>query len=292
MTAVVLAVQIWWTTSVGDVKDFCKVGNAVVAVGEIYALIDAEGGHLVKNNTAAADLFTHCVAVGDTVYAVGFGGDYWQTREPRLYAIKNGTVVKAVDLAAFASGLATDGQYLYIALNGKRVRVEKRTLDLELVKYAELEPGEVYDVIIHPATGDIWLSGSIGDPAVAILDKSLEVKKVIKMPTVILKGEVVGLPPPWDKVTGTPTPYYMCVDREGYVYAGTTAKVYAKGVSFLLKFDKGGKLLSVFNFTVAAKRVEKRVSEIVMPVVTCVGDYIYVLSIDLRISVPGQPIMC
>jgi len=86
-------------------------------------------------------------------------------------------------MAAHASRLATDGRHLYLALNGQRVRVEKRTLDLELVKFVELGPGKIHDVIIHPTISDIWLSGDIGGPAVAVLDKSLEVKKITKMPT-------------------------------------------------------------------------------------------------------------
>jgi len=284
LAAVVLAVQIWWSSPVGDVRDFCKVGNAVVAVGNIYALVDAEGGRLVKNNTAAADLFTRCVVVGDTVYAVGVRRDIlvgWLPREPRLYAIKNGTVVKAVDLAAFAGGLATDGQYLYIALNGQRVRVEKRTLDLELVKYVELDPGEVYDVNIHPATGDIWLSGKIGDPAVVILDKSLDVKRVTKIPTITLRGREVINAWPERNYTVTPIPYYMCVDREGYVYAGADVVISNWiTVGFLLKFDRRGELLSVLNFRRAAQRIEERIRDTIMPIVACVSNYLYVLSID------------
>jgi len=287
LAAVVLAVQILWAPlGIEDedavVRDFCKVGNTVVAVGNIYALVDAEGGRLVKNKTVVASSFTRCVAVGDTVYAVGFRGT------PKLYAIKNGTVVKAVDLAAPAGGLATDGQYLYIALNGKKVRVEKRALDLELVKYVELDSGEVYDVIIHPATGEIWLSGKIGDPAVAILDKSLDVKRVTKIPTITFRSREIGEGWIERNYTDTPTPYYMCVNREGYVYVGATGRISTKWMSFLLKFDKGGKLLSVFNFTIAAWRVERRVTDMHRLVVTCIGDYLYVLSIESLREVIGK----
>jgi len=89
---------------------------------------------------------------------------------------------------------------------------------------------------------------------------------------------------------GTPLPYYMCVDREGYVYAGAEARgTDAPRVGFLLKFDKGGELLSVFSFTVAARHVEQRIGRrTIMLVVTCVGDYLYVLlteEVDVHIFV-------
>jgi len=281
LAAVALAVQIWWSPYVkihywDEVDDICKVGNTVVAVGHVYALIDAERGRLVKNETKGVR-YTHCVAVGDTVYAIGIRGDPSQPREVKLYAIKNVTVVKAVDLAAPAGGLATDGRYLYLALNGKRVRMEKRTLDLELVKYVELDSGVVHDVIVHPTTGDIWLSGSIGGPTIVILDKSLEVKKITKIPNTTVIATEFGST---YKERVTPTPYYMCVDREGYVYAGADAGFITRRKGFLLKFDHGGRLLSMFNLTTAAQRVEQEIRSTHKPIIACVGDYFYVLTFD------------
>mgnify|MGYP001772537166 CR=1 FL=1 len=257
----------------------CLFEDYLAAVGEadlspFVALLDRATGEVVKTWRGELGWLRGCVSMGDRLYVVG-----WHA----IYTFDRGlNVLKWVELGWRPYAVSFDGGYLYLAgavdrdVNGDGFadvvwRIEKRTLDLDLVGYWEFyEPElyrvwdsdrrrehrlslEAYDVAVNPATGDVWAVGHVGiyhgeaarsiysSSLLVVLDRGLGVKRVAEYP----RGRVGHL----GGLGG------VCFDDYGDAYV-----VGEQGVA---KFDKGGDFL-VANRGVGGDKI------------ACVGGRVYV----------------
>jgi len=154
----------------------CTFGDYLAVVGEanrqnFVALLDRATGEVVKMWVGERGSLYDCLSVGDRLYAVGKGGAYIFDKELN--------VVKKVKIDWVPRAVTFDGSYLYLAGDiGRDVdgdsdsewiwRIEKRTLDLDLVAYREyyrewekvyIYHSSAFDVAINPFTNDIWVVG-------------------------------------------------------------------------------------------------------------------------------------
>jgi len=167
-------------------KDFaygvCTFGEYLAVAGRanfhhhFVALLDRNTGKVVTTWIGEFGYFINCLSEGDKLYVVGYG---------RIYTFnKDLSIVEKVELDLDPVAISSDGSYLYLAGGiGRDVdgdgrldriwRIEKRTLDLDLVAYRELYKEfqtyktwervrknpyldlDVYDLALNPATGDI-----------------------------------------------------------------------------------------------------------------------------------------
>jgi len=225
----------------------CLFGNYLVVVGSagdspFLALLDRENGNVVKTWSRGSGAFTNCVAVGDKLYVVGNvkEGDWYY----QIYVFdKNLNVLIRVGVYAGFEDIVYQGGYFYIGGRtwkyfGGQYRlvwyIEKRTSDLSLVAYREIydvnwEDSDVLNIGVNPVTGDVWAVGyytvgGIDRPLVAILDKDLNLKRLIQFPN--YTGFFGGI----------------CFDNEG--------NTYVSGNNTTVKFDKNGNYIK--NVTVEA----------------------------------------
>jgi len=248
----------------------CTFGEYLAVVGYKYnggcfvALLDKATGEVVKTWRENIGMFYNCLSIGDRLYVVGNCG---------MYVFDKGLNVVKSSGIYFPTAISFDGSYLYLAGNRWRDvdgdgvkdpiwRIEKRTLELDLVAYKEYyrewdkayehEP-DVYDIAVNPATGDLWLVGKLSlfnrtarryvleYSLLVIFDKGLDVKRVVEYP-LRLEGYLRWL-------NG------ICFDGGGNAYV-----VDWKGVA---KFDKNGNVLAM-NEEVRGLKI------------ACVGGRVYV----------------
>jgi len=160
----------------------CLFGEYLAVVGEaegtpryryVVALLNRTTGK-VKTWVSEYGGFYNCLSVGDRLYVVGDTGVYIFDTELN--------VVKRVETDWHPRAVTFDGSYLYITGlisrdvdgdgDGERIwRIEKRTLDLDLVAYREFYRewdktydyfSEANDIAVNPATGELWAVGVWG----------------------------------------------------------------------------------------------------------------------------------
>jgi len=265
----------------------CTFGDYLAVVGEgredfvillsFVALIDRATGEVVKMwMREEENYFYDCLSVGNRLYVVGARGIYIFDRELN--------VVKEAETNASAA-ITFDGSYLFTAgriwrdVNGDGVddriwRIEKRTLDLDLVAYREYYRewdraysygSYAYDIAINPTTGELWVVGEwflynvtrhsdIGIRAswipdsrhslLVIFDKELNIKKVVE----------------------------YALDHENYleellgVCFDDDSNAYVVGLGGVAKFDKNGNVMAVNKKAWGYK-------------IACVGDKVYIFGI-------------
>jgi len=250
----------------------CLFGDHLAVVGEaddrdFVALLDRNTSKVVKMWVGERGSFYNCLSIGDRLYAVGDKGVYIFDSELN--------VVKKVVTEWVPRAVTFDGSYLYIAgivyrdIDGDGDsewiwRIEKRTLDLDLVAYREYYRGwnktygyhsDAYDIAINPATGELWVVGEWGlvnrttrgivldYSLLMIFDKGLNVKRVVEYP----EGHENNLEELWG----------ICFDKED--------NAYVIGYFGVARFDKSGNLVAV------SKKVEHGVK------ISCAGDRVYAL---------------
>jgi len=228
----------------------CNFGDRLAVMGSYFvALFDKATGKLVKMWNGS-DTFYNCVSVGDRLYAVSGSGIYAFDKELN--------VVKSVKINWSPYAIASDGEYLYVAGltwrydTGEQYetvwRIEKRTLDLELVAYNKfyIDWGrwwvcryDAYDIAINPATDELWVVGFyhcdysgpnrtwvippfIARTLVLIFDKQLHAVRILDFSN-FDKG-YIGLP------------YGICFDEDGNAYVVG---------SVVAKFNKSGDVVAV-----------------------------------------------
>jgi len=252
----------------------CLFGEYLAVVGEaegtpryryVVALLNRTTGE-VKTWVSEYGGFYNCLSVGDRLYVVEYKGVYIFDTELN--------VVKRVETDWYPQVVTFDGSYLYLAGfilrdvdgdgDGERIwRIEKRTLDLDLVAYREFYRewdktydyfSEANDIAVNPATGELWAVGVWGlvnrttrivnleYSLLVIFDKELNVKRVVEYP----EGHENSL----EELFG------ICFDEEGNAYVA--------GWDGVAKFDKNGELLAV-NREVGRKWK-----------IACVGGRVYV----------------
>jgi len=259
----------------------CLFGDYLAVMGDAFgdkyiALLDRTTGRIVKTWKGGLNPFFNCLSVGDRLYAIGMserGGGV-------IYIFDKGlNVVKKVETVWTPSNaISFDGSYLYLADGIERDvdgdghkepiwRIEKRTLDLNLVGYKEFyrefelyrkwerdrENARLYlgvsDIEINPATGDLWAVGGgkiiniITSSLIVVLDKGLNVKRVVEYP----KGHENYL----DWLSG------VCFDDGGNAYV-----VGGEGVA---KFDKSGNILAVSKKVKEGRKI------------ACIGGRVYII---------------
>jgi len=246
LSQTVSAQIITWSINPTDGVDYgygtCLFGNYLVVVGSagsspFLALLDRSNGNVVEMWSKGSGMFTNCVAVGDKLYVVGFvkeGNEYY-----KIYVFdKNLNVINRIQVynAGFYDIIYQDGYFYIGGFEQKNVGdqyravwyIEKRTSDLSLVAYREIydvnwEDSTVYNVGVNPVTGDVWAVGyykvgGVRRPLVAILDRDLNLKRIVQLPG--YAGFFGG----------------VCFDREGYAYV--SGEVNGGGIT--IKFDKNG----------------------------------------------------
>jgi len=236
----------------------CTFGDYLATYGRFFAtLLDRATGEVVKTwRSEEYNDFYNCLSVGDRLYVVG---------EYKIYIFdRELNVVKRVETYWVPRAVTFDGSYLYLAgylekdMNGDGVddgiwRIEKRTLDLDLVAYREFykEWDRTYsylsyanDIAINPATGELWVvghwylynvthhsDGSISaswipdslHSLIIIFDKELNIKKVVEY----APGHKNYL----ESLFG------VCFDEED--------NAFVVGYWGIAKFDKSGNLVAV-----------------------------------------------
>jgi len=218
-----------------------KVGEVIGR--QFVALLNRTTGEVIKAWEGGDGRLYNCLPVGDRLYAVGRNETYTFDRELN--------VLKKVEVDLVPRAVAFDGSYLYIAgiilrdgYSEYIWRIEKRTLDLDLVAYKEYYRewdkayeyfSDVLDIAINPATGELWVVGWRGlynrttDEIVlrysllVIFDRELNVKKAVEYPAGH-ENYIGGL-------------YGICFDEEG--------NAYVLGEDGFAKFDKNGNVLAV-----------------------------------------------
>jgi len=230
----------------------CLFGNYLVVVGSagdspFLALLDRENGNVVKTWSRGSGAFTNCVTVGDKLYVVGNvkEGDWYY----QIYVFdKNLNVLIRVGVYAGFEDIVYQGGYFYIGGRtwkyfGGQYRlvwyIEKRTSDLSLVAYREIydvnwEDSDVYNVGVNPVTGDMWAVGyykvgGVERPLVAILDKDLNLKRLIQLPN-------------YTGFFG-----WICFDREGnaYVSGNNTMTKFDKNGNYIKRYGSGGSTICI-----------------------------------------------
>jgi len=264
-------------TDKDDVADgVCLFGDYLAVVGDaddryFVALLNRITGEVVKTYVGKDGWLHNCLSIGDSLYVVGYDV---------IYVFDKGlNVLKRVETNWDLNAISFDGSYLYLAGyiwrdvdgdgNNEHIwRIEKRTLDLDLVAYRELyKEFKVYkewerarknahrylranNIAVNPATGELWAvgHGGLSDKQMSfhysllvILDRGLNVKTVVEYPW----GHENYL----DGLNG------ICFDDEGNAYV-----VGGDGVA---KFDKNGNIMAV-NRNVGGYKI------------ACVGGRVYV----------------
>jgi len=232
----------------------CLFGDYLAVVGTangdaFVALLNRTTDEVIKTWVGKYGLFFNCLSVGDRLYVVGSD----------IYIFDKGlNVVKRVNwgrVDRLLLGISFDGSYLYLAgpilkdVDGDGDsewiwRIEKRTLDLDLVAYREYYrewdkaysyDSDAYDIAINSATGELWVVGgryivnrttrsaAMGYSLLVIFDRELNVKRVMEYP----EGHENYL----ERLYG------VCFDDDDNAYV-----VGGWGVA---KFDKYGNLLAV-----------------------------------------------
>jgi len=231
----------------------CLFGNYLVVVGEadgspFLALLDRESGEVVKTWSRGSGEFTNCVAVGDRLYVVGYVEE--QDGYYQIYVFdKNLKVIYKVQVYnAVPVDIVYQGGYFYIGgvkaenISGQYKPVwyiEKRTPDLSLVVSREIydanwESGVVYNIGVNPVTEDVWavgdhMVGGVMRPLVAILDKDLNLKRLVQLPG--YTGFFGGI----------------CFDREGnaYVSGNETTIKFDKNGNYIKRYSGGGRVICI-----------------------------------------------
>jgi len=230
---------------------------------QFVALLNRTTGEVIKTWEGGDGRFYNCLPVGDRLYAVGRNETYAFDRDLN--------VVKKVEVDLVPRAVAFDGSYLYIAgiilrdVDGDGDseviwRIEKRTLDLDLVAYREFYRewdkayrygSDAYDIAINPATGELWVVGEWDDRTagisgnvhslLVIFDRELNVTRAVEYPWwhENYLGELNGV-------------YF---DEEG--------NAYVVGDDGVAKFDRSGNVLAV-NRKVEGNKI------------ACVGGRVYV----------------
>jgi len=247
----------------------CLFGDYLAVMGEAYdgyfvALLDRPNGEVVKTRVGEGGWLYNCLSVGDRLYAVG-GNE--------IYIFDTGlNVIKKVETSWRPRAVTFDGSYLYLVGHIRKDvdgdgdsewiwRIEKRTLDLDLVAYKEYYrewnkaygyDSIVFDIAINPATGELWVAGSwtlwnkttgtgFITSLIVIFDRGLNVKKVVEFSDRLSIGDL----------------YSLCFDDSGNAYV-----VNPWGAA---KLDKNGNILKV------SKEIEGFK-------IACVGGRVYVFA--------------
>ncbi|WP_193322783.1 hypothetical protein [Pyrobaculum calidifontis] len=254
LLSAVASAQIKWAKHINPTSGIdkgygtCLFGNYLVIVGRagdspFLALLDRESGEVVKMWSRGSGWFINCIAVGDSLYAAGYveeRDEYYQ-----IYVFdRNLNVINRVQVnnaglrdIIYWDGYFYIGGYVWKDFGGQYKPVwyiEKRAPDLSLVAYREIydanwEDSDVYNVGVNPVTGDVWAVGyytvgGVERPLVAILDKNLNLKRLIQLPG--YTGFFGGI----------------CFDREGnaYVSGNRTTVKYDKSGNYIKRYSGGG----------------------------------------------------
>jgi len=212
LLSAVASAQVKWAQHINPTNGIdrgigtCLFGNYLVVVGSaggspFLALLDRESGEVVKTWSRGNGWFINCIAVGDSLYVVGYVEErdgYYQ-----IYVFdKNLNVINRVQVNnAGLRDIIYQGGYFYISgykwenIGGQYKAVwyiEKRTPYLSLVAYREIydnnwEDSDEYNVGVNPVTGDVWAVGyynvgGVERPLVAILDRDLNLIKAYTTP--------------------------------------------------------------------------------------------------------------
>jgi len=151
----------------------CLFGDYVAIVGfanqssyPFVVLLNKSTGNIEKTwRGESPGWFISCLSVGDALYAVGLERINEDCQGIIYVFDKNLNVVKKVQCAECFSSIAYDGEYFYIGgIIGNFWCIEKRTIDLDLVKYTKVRAkswvyGEIVDVGVNPATDEVWAVG-------------------------------------------------------------------------------------------------------------------------------------
>jgi len=234
------------TMDIDNAYGVCLFDNNVAVVGEIFGspgvgLFNRSSGSLIGLwRGMVGGVFVDCVSVGGKLYVVGYdsssGNGYIYVFDDKL------NVVKSIEIPGVSlySIVYSDG-YIYAGgSKGSFGYIEKRSLDLDLVKSIEIKTedvwssGEINAIGINPATDDVWVVGfytdskNIGHSLIAILNKDLEIVKQIDY-SALDKNYMF-------------TPYSITFDENGYAY------VSCFGVA---KFDPSGNLDKYISYPIS-----------------------------------------
>jgi len=233
------------TMDIDNAYGVCLFGNNVAVVGEIFGspgvgLFNRSSGSLIGLwRGMVGSVFVDCVSVGGKLYAVGYdsssGNGYIYVFDDKL------NVVKSIEISGVSlySIVYSDG-YIYAGgSKGFFGYIEKRSLDLDLVKSIEIKTdvwssGEINAIGINPATGDVWAVGfysdskNIGHSLIAILNKDLEIVKQIDY-SALDKNYMF-------------TPYSITFDENGYAYISCFG---------IAKFDPSGNLDKYISYPIS-----------------------------------------
>jgi len=254
----------------------CTFGDYLAVVGDTYlhefiALLNKTTGEVAKTWSGRFGLLTNCLSVGDKLYVVGGGilemDNSSYLRFGKIYIFDKGlNAVKEIEVDWSLYAVASDGEYLYVAgvmdkdvdndSDYERIwRIEKRTLDLDLVAYREYwgEGDKAYDhlylgdIAVNQAFGELWAVGrgfynKTQYLLVVIFDRKLAVKKTVEYSE---ESEVSYL----NDLIG------VCFNEDG--------NAYVLGEDGFAKFDKGGNVL--------ASKILVNLDKI-----ACVGSRVYV----------------
>jgi len=233
-----------WDTGFGA----CVAGDYVYIVGNSapggdkefrIEMRDRASGELVKawayNPSEGKDLLHDCLVIGDKLYVVGAdekpGNSEWilLVFDLDLNPIANVTSNPSDELD-YAQSITSDGEYLYIAGNaGGKWRIERRRLDLSLVKAYTYDPSKGVDFIrsiaINPATGELWAVGAASIAAKAELAWYIEIYDKDLNRVGKIEPDIKG------------AASSVAFDEEGYAYL--------VGENGIAKFDRRGGLVKV-----------------------------------------------
>jgi len=248
----------------------CVIGDYLAVVGKadgqgFVALLDRATGEVVKMWVGERGWLFNCLSVGDRLYAVGKSGVYIFNEEL--------VVLKQVEADWIPVAISFDGSYLYLAGGIEKDvdgdgdsewlwRIEKRTLDLDLVTYREFyrewddvyrDFSIIYDIAMNPATGELWTVGwrylvnktrgkiDLDYSLLVIFDRGLSVKRVVEFQ--LWHEDYLG------------DLYGVCFDDDGNAYV-----IGSDGVA---KIDRNGHVLAV-NRDVEREKI------------ACIGGRVYV----------------
>jgi len=255
----------------------CVFGNYVAVVGDAnmvpyVALLDKNSGAVIREWASKegelGGVFANCISIGGKLYVVGIIGGVDPHRvihNPSgvIYVFDENLniIKKAVDNhSIFYTSITYDGNYLYIGgLYSSSEHefgwiVEKRTIDLDIVDFKEVNLGlELWisaggDIGVNPATGNIWVVGAYGywkgvdanHSLIMIFDNDLNVVKTIDYSE--RDESYLGS---LDSI---------CFDDDGYAYIA--------GDYGIAKFDPRGNLVTINKEYYSSK-------------ILCIGNKIY-----------------
>jgi len=215
-------------TGICLLQDYLAVVGGVASIlggywhtQELVMLLDKYTGDVVKTWVSVGDEegpFYDCISLGNKLYAVGYSHIYIFDKDLR--------VVKHTTAEVPLMFITSDGGYLYTGggWNDSKGRVEIRNLDLNLVRYKEMQKyGIIWSIEINPVIGEVWAVGDYKDSIqvigvkslMTIFDKKLNIKKVVNS-------------------MGIGSLFSVCFDSIGYAYV--------VGSGGIARFDKGGNL--------------------------------------------------